>query len=490
MEHLRFNLNGAWVEERAVSPTTTLLRYLRDHRHQTGTKEGCAEGDCGACTVAIAELDQRGEPTWRAVNSCLVLLPMVQGKHVVTVEALKQGEQYHPAQVAMAKALGSQCGYCTPGIVMSMFEATYRADLDAPWKLDDQLCGNLCRCTGYRPIRDAAKAVAGSCPADAFKQALRGATPQSMELRYEAAGQRFVTPTTLTQLWDELDAHPDARFVVGGTDLSLEVTKKFAVLPKLVSLEGLSALKKLAVLPDGGVRLGSGASISDVEAFSATRLPSLHRMVRYFGARQIKHRGTVGGNLCTASPIGDLAPALISLGATAVMEGRGSERRVPLEQFFVGYRKTALAPNQLHTAVEVPAVPPSARAVSYKVSKRRELDISAVSAGLYVDTDAQGVVTVARLAFGGMAATPKRASNTEKALVGQRWSATSVDAAARLIATDFTPMSDHRGSAAYRSLVAANLLRGFFDETSEQKQPELSARHAATVQSATEVRHG
>jgi xanthine dehydrogenase small subunit len=466
-----------------------LLRWLRDRRNLTGTKEGCAEGDCGACTVAVAELGSDGQPTWRAVNSCLVLLPMVQGKHVVTVEALKQADQYHPAQIAMAKALGSQCGYCTPGIVMSMFEATYRKDMDAPWKLDDQLCGNLCRCTGYRPIRDAAQAVAGTCPNDRFATALPAAKPQSMELKYEATQQRFATPTTFAQLWDELDAHPDARFVVGGTDLSLEVTKKFAVIPKLISLEGIAALKGVSEIA-GGFRLASGASISDVEDFSATRLPSLHRMVRYFGARQIKHRGTVGGNLCTASPIGDLAPALISLGATAVMLGRGGERRVKLEDFFVGYRKTALAPKEILSAVEIPAVPSSARAVSYKVSKRRELDISTVSAALYVDTDAKGVVTVARLAFGGMAATPKRASGAEKALVGQPWTAATVELAAKAIASDFTPMSDHRGSAPYRTLVAANLLRGFFDETSETRQPALSKRHAATVQSASEVRHG
>ncbi|MBL8916026.1 MAG: xanthine dehydrogenase small subunit [Archangium sp.] len=490
MEHLRFNLNGDWVEERAVSPTTTLLRYLRDRLNMTGTKEGCAEGDCGACTVAIAELNQNGEPTWRAVNSCLVLLPMVQGKHVVTVEALKQGEQYHPAQVAMAKALGSQCGYCTPGIVMSMFEATYRTDLDAPWKLDDQLCGNLCRCTGYRPIRDAAQAIAGSCPADSFKKVLPDAKPQSMELRFAHGGQRFATPSTLAQLWDELDAHPDARFVGGGTDLSLEVTKKFAVIPKLISLEGVESLRKIETLPDGSFRIGAGATITDLEDFSVTRLPSVHRMVRYFGARQIKHRGTVGGNLCNASPIGDLPPALISVGATAVIAGRAGERRMPLEQFFVGYRKTALGPKEILAAVEVPAVPESARAISYKVSKRRELDISTVSAALYVDTDAKGVVTVARLAFGGMAATPKRASGAEKALVGQPWNEANVAAAAKLIGSDFTPMSDHRGSAGYRALVAANLLRGFFDETSEKKQPALVGRHAATVQSANEVRHG
>ncbi len=489
MDRLRFNLNGAWVEETQLSPTTTLLRYLRDRRGLTGTKEGCAEGDCGACTVAVAERGADGRPAWRAVNSCLVLLPMLQGKFVLTVEALKQGDAYHPAQQAMAKALGSQCGYCTPGIVMSMFEATYRTDLDAPWKLDDQLCGNLCRCTGYRPIRDAAQAVAGSCPKDAFSQALEAARPESMALVYEANGQRFVTPTSFEALWDELDAHPDARFVVGGTDLSLEVTKRFATIPRLVSLEGLAALKGLTDTATG-YRLGSGATVAELEAFCAERLPSLHRMVRYFGARQIKHRGTLGGNLCTASPIGDLAPALLSLGATARIGGRAGERAVPLDQFFTGYRKTALGPRELLLGVEVPRVPATARSLSYKVSKRRELDISTVSAGLYVDTDAAGVVTVARLAFGGMAATPKRADQAEAALVGRPWSEATVAEAARHLASDFTPLSDHRGSAAYRALVAANLLRGFYDETKDTRQPPLAARHAATVLQAEEVRHG
>ncbi len=487
MEHLRFNLNGEWIEERQVSPTTTLLRYLRDRKNLTGTKEGCAEGDCGACTVAVAENDAAHGVSWRAINSCLLMLPMLQGKHVLTVEALKSGDQYHPAQVAMAKALGSQCGYCTPGIVMSMFEATYRKDLDAPWKLDDQLCGNLCRCTGYRPIRDAANAVAGSCPADAFSKAT---APTSMALQYTATNQRFTTPPSFDALWTELDAHPDARFINGGTDLSLEVTKKFAVIPKLISLEGIAELKGVSELAGGVVRLGSGATIAEVEDFTVKRLPSLHRMVRYFGARQIKHRGTVGGNLCTASPIGDLPPALISLGAIAVLKSKSGERRISLEQFFVGYRKTALQPKEILAAIEVPPPSSTARAVSYKVSKRRELDISTVSAGLYVDVNAAGVVTEARLAFGGMAATPKRAAGAEKALVGQPWSQASVDAAAKFIGSDFTPMSDHRGSAGYRSIVAANLLRGFFEETQDVRQPPLVGRHAATVQSSEEVRHG
>ncbi|MEW5740221.1 MAG: xanthine dehydrogenase small subunit [Myxococcota bacterium] len=484
MDHLRFNLNGTWVTERAVPPTTTLLRYLRDVKGLPGTKEGCAEGDCGACTVAVAEAGADGKPRWRAVNSCLLLLPMVQGKHVVTVEALRAPDgAWHPAQEALARALGSQCGYCTPGVVMSMFEATYREDLDQPWKLDDQLCGNLCRCTGYRPIRDAAQKIAGACPKDRFT----ACAPESMELHYQAGGQRFVTPVTFDALFDELERHPDARFVVGGTDLSLEITKRFVAPPKLVSLEGLAPLRVLEESA-AGFRIGAGVPISELEAWSERRLPSLHRMVRYFGARQIKHRGTVGGNLCTASPIGDLAPALMSLGASAVLRGRAGERTVALEDFFVGYRKTALSPGELLAAVLVPRVPDSARAVSYKVSKRRELDISSVSAGLYVEVDAKGVVTLARLAFGGMAATPKRASAAEAALVGQPWTEASIERAAQALSKDFTPLSDHRGSKEYRALVAANLLRGFFDETKDVKQPRLAPGHAATVQAGAEVR--
>ena len=488
MNFLRFNLNGTWVEEGHVSPTTTLLRYLRDRKHLTGTKEGCAEGDCGACTVAVAEREPDGTMQWRAVNGCLLFLPMLQGKHVVTVEALKSADAYHPAQVAMARALGSQCGYCTPGIVMTMFEATYRSDLDAAWKLDDQLAGNLCRCTGYRPIREAAQAVAGSCPSDGFSAALAQAHPEPMALQLETRTQRWVTPGTFAQLWDELDAHPDARFVNGGTDLALEVTKRFKVLPRLVLLEGLDALCTTSQTADG-FRIGAGVTLSELERFSADRLPSLHRMLRYFGARQVKHRGTVGGNLCSASPIGDLAPVFLSLGATAVIASRAGERRVPLDTFFTGYRQTVLQPKEILAAVELPRLPPTARAIAYKVSKRRELDISTTSAAFVVEVDAHGVVTTARLAYGGMAATPRRATFTEAALLGRPWSRDAVTAAAANLARDFQPMSDHRGSATYRSLVARNLLLGFFLETREVHQPALQPHHAATVQ-APEVRHG
>ncbi len=481
MERLHFFLNDQPVEETGLSPTTTLLRYLRERAHLTGTKEGCAEGDCGACSVAVLEHDGQGVPALRAVNACLVLLPMVQGKRVYTVEALKDGGRYHPVQEVLARELGSQCGYCTPGVAMAMLEACHRRDLDEPWKLDAQMCGNLCRCTGYRPIRDAARQVAGARPEDRFARALTETQPGPMDLRYQAGAQRFFTPGSLEELWDVLDAHPDARFVVGGTDLSLEVTKRYAEPPLLVSLEGLAELRVLE--PRGaGHRMGATVRLTDLEDYARAASPPLERMLRYFGSRQIKNRATVGGNLCTASPIGDLAPVLLALEAEVVLRSRGGERRVSLDDFFLGYRRTALGRGEVMAYVDVPAQPEGSRALAYKVSKRRELDISGVSSGFRVVVDGAGRVAEARLAYGGMAATPARARRTEAALVGQPWSEASVEAALARLDEDFQPLSDHRGSAWYRAQVAKNLLRGFFHETLSTPMPRLVDGHSATVQ--------
>jgi len=311
MNALRFYVNDHLVEESAVSPTTTLLYYLREKLGLFATKEGCNEGDCGACTVAIVDAMAPGGPKFRAINSCLVLLPMVQGKRVYTAEGLATGDDLHEVQKRLAEGFGSQCGYCTPGVVMSMFEAAYREDLDEDWKLDDQMCGNLCRCTGYKPIYDATKAVAGTRPEGRFRDVLEKAEASPMTLTYEHGAQRYFTPDSFEALWDVLEDHPTARLVSGGTDLSLEVSKQFKILPLLVSVEGLDALRRLAV--DGDTLfIGATARLADVEDVTAERWQPIHRMLRFFGARQIKNRATIGGNLCTASPIGDMGPILVA----------------------------------------------------------------------------------------------------------------------------------------------------------------------------------
>lgn len=482
MESLRFRINGNEIEERDVSPTMTLLQYLRQSLSLTGTKEGCAEGDCGACTVVVIDPDAPGGAQYRAVNSCLVLLPMLQGKSLYTVEGIKSQTAPHPVQKALVEALGSQCGYCTPGIIMSMFEAHYRADLDEAWKLDDQMCGNLCRCTGYRPIMDATRAIAGQCPDDTFAQTLHTTAKQSMALHYTHGEQRFLTPPDFATLWDQLDAYPGARFVCGGTDLSLEVTKQFKELPLLLSLEGIDELRGITS-DETGMRIGATTPLSDIEAATKDAFPSIERMLRFFGARQIKNRGTIGGNICTASPIGDMPPVLLSLGAIARLRSRSGTRDIPLDDFFVGYRQTALQEKEILDSIWVPALSASddIRCCAYKVSKRQELDISTVSAGLFVRLDEQGNVSEARFVFGGMAATPARAAQTEQALIGKPWDEDHLEQALTHLTDDFTPISDHRGSAWYRETVAANLLRGFLLETASNPQPRLPYRPTGTV---------
>jgi xanthine dehydrogenase small subunit len=479
MSTIRFFLNDRPVEAVDQPPTTTLLNFLRA-RGWTGTKEGCAEGDCGACTVAIVDAEAPGGPRFRAVNGCLVLLPMVQGQRVYTVEGLRRGGVYHPVQEAMVEAMGSQCGYCTPGVVMSLFEACYRDDLDRPAKLDDQLCGNLCRCTGYRPIRDAAVKIAGLRPDDSFRAALAEA-PGERGFVSDAPGQFFATPTTEAALWQALAEHPGAKFICGGTDLSLAVTKRFEALPEVISLEGLPGLRTIGRRDDGGWRIGATALLADLEAATEGALEPLHRMLRFFASRQIKNRATIGGNLCNASPIGDLAPVLLALDAELELRSAAGSRRVDIDRFFLDYRRTALAPGEILAAIEIPPLGAGALASSYKVSKRRELDISAVAAAFVVEIGEGGVVTTIRAGYGGVAATPVRASHFEAAIRGRPWTRASVEAAILALADDFTPIDDHRASAWYRRTLAANLARGFFLETAEGPRPDLPQRPSGTV---------
>ena len=486
---ISFFLNDRPIQVSGLSPTLTLLRYLRDHEGMRGTKEGCAEGDCGACTVALLEAssDPQGALSYKAMNSCLMLLPMVDGKRIYTVEGLKDKGEYHPIQEAMVSRLGSQCGYCTPGVVMSLFEACYRDDLDEPWQVDDQLCGNLCRCTGYRPIQEAAQAVAGLRPDDRFSARLKSTSIDAQEpsipheLIAEGEGRVFMAPTSLDSLWTQWSAHPDALLIAGGTDLALMITKRFEHPRALISVAHLQELQGMSL--EGDVwSVGAGEPLSSVEARARDLSPPLERMLRFFGARQIKNRGTLGGNLCTASPIGDTAPVLLALGASVVLRSAEGERTLPLDSFFTGYRLTALKPQELVTRVLIPIPQPHELCRSYKVSKRQELDISTVSSAFWISRDpATHLITDARLAYGGVAATPTRALQAERALIGQPWAMDTIERAVEALDDDFTPLDDHRGSAWYRTTVAQNLLRGFALEVDGGEAERLPYRPTATV---------
>lgn len=487
MDCVTFHVNGREATLRDVSPTTTLLQYLRGPMRLPGTKEGCAEGDCGACTVVVLDAQAPGGPRWRAVNSCLLLVPLLHGKQIFTVEGLREkpgDEGLHPVQRALVDALGSQCGYCTPGVVMSMVEACHRPDLDAPWKLDDQMCGNLCRCTGYRPIMEATTEIAGLRPTDRLSSALGEAAQPQPSLDYSTdsarGAQRFWIPTSWDALFEVIASHPEHRFIQGATDLGLDVTKHSTHFEALISLQGLDELR---VLETGGPRwsVGAGVKLADLEDATDNALPPVARMLRFFGSRQIKNSATVGGNVCNASPIGDLPPVFLALNATFVARGANGERAVPADDFFTGYRTTALQAGEILARIEFDAPDASSRFASYKVSKRREMDISAVAAALRVEVNEQNIITQARFVYGGMAATPARAHSAEAAAVGSPFAEATFEACAAAIASDFTPMSDHRGSAWYRSTVAANLMRGFYLDVSGTPMPRLSDRPSGTV---------
>jgi len=479
-EHLEFWLNNERVVEAEALGTTTLLRFLRDRQTLTGTKEGCAEGDCGACTVVVVEDDAAGKPTFRSVNSCLVFLPMLQGCTVYTVEALRDWSQaredplsgYHPVQSAMVDTRGSQCGYCTPGIVMSLFEACYRDDIDRDGALEEQLCGNLCRCTGYRPIHEAGERVGGLSPADRFSEQLCSVPNDDRALRYSHTRQQYLQPTTLEALWAARRDHPEAELVAGGTDLALQVTKQFKHFDAVIGLEAIKELRSLERLPHGW-RIGAGVRLTQMQEALGERLPAIEKMLRVFGSRQIRNRATLGGNLCTASPIGDMAPVLLALDAQAVLAGPNGSRKVALSDFFQSYRVTAMTDEEILLAVEVPDPPANAFSTSYKVSKRRELDISTVAAGMLLDLDEWGAVSTIRLAYGGVAATPLRVMKTEAALMGKPWTRETVEAVMPVLNAEVTPISDHRGSARYRSLLATNLLLAFFLESENTESSQL-----------------
>jgi xanthine dehydrogenase molybdopterin binding subunit/xanthine dehydrogenase small subunit len=461
-----FTLNGRRIPVEGAAPTTTLLDFLRANG-LTGSKEGCAEGDCGACSVALVERDAAGRPAYRAFNSCIALLPQMAGRELVTVEGLsQQGGPLHPVQSAMVDHFGSQCGYCTPGFVMSLFEGYYRRDCKGPCEMSDQLGGNLCRCTGYRPIRDAALAALaarGSGAPDPFAERLGApvAAPAPVEHRGEAG--RFLRPGSLAQLFTALRDNPGATLVAGATEIGVDVTKKARDFPVLASVESVPELTAI-VRTDSHWRIGAGATLTAVQEALGGEHPSLDKMFGVFASRQIRNRATLGGNLATASPIGDGAPALLSLDASLVLASPAGRRTVELCDFFTAYRKTLLSPGEIILEILLPHFDAGKglvrRSDFLKVSKRRELDISIVAAAFSVDADAGGTVRRARLAYGGVAATPARARKAEKALVGRKLGEAAADVAAAL-AGEFSPISDVRAQADYRAGLIVSLWQKF-----------------------------
>ncbi len=420
------------------------LDFLRE-RGLSGTKCGCNEGDCGACTVLLVEAD--GPP--RAINSCLALVHSLAGREILTCEGLgglagPAGDGLHPAQQAMVDGNGSQCGYCTPGFVCSMAEATARGVTGDPGKVADQLCGNLCRCTGYRPIRDAAAEL----PVVPLPTSSPGsATPPGTA--------SYHTPTTLADALALKQQHPGVEFIAGATEIAVLINKRDQRPERLISLEHVAELRHLGKT-ESHWQLGAAVPMTDIEAALDGEYPALDELFRLFASRQIRHRATLGGNLVTASPIGDAAPVLLALDATLVLSSHDGERRVPLAEFFTGYRETVLQPGEILRSILVPRDLPG-RCRFLKVSKRREMDISTVAAAFRLVTDESGTITEARLAYGGVAATPVRARRTEAALVGLPLDEAASPAVLDTLASEFEPLSDLRGSAGFRQLLIRDL---------------------------------
>ncbi|MFT4047433.1 MAG: xanthine dehydrogenase small subunit [Solimonas sp.] len=456
---IRFLLDGRPVEAAGVAPTRTLLQYLREDLGCTAVKEGCAEGDCGACTIALgeADADADGGVRYRAVNSCIRFLPTVDGKAVVTADGLPAADgTLHPVQQAMVDHHGSQCGFCTPGFVMSLYALYQRQPSPTRDTVVEALAGNLCRCTGYRPIIDAGLRM-GDAPPPAPDGIAGALTRIRRDATLELPG--FCAPRTVAELAARYAAQPDALLLAGGTDVGLWVTKHLRELPPMLYLGEIAELQTIAETGDG-LRIGAAVALSDAWPALVARHPPLAGLARRFASRPVCNSGTLVGNVANGSPIGDSMPALLALDARLELRRGDEARTLALREFYLGYQKKALRRGEFVVAVTVPPLPAGWRLASYKLAKRYEQDISAVCAAFAVEVKDERIVA-ARIAYGGMAAIPARAKRAEAALVGKSFDEAMFAAAANALAEDFKPLSDMRASAAYRLQGAQNLLRRF-----------------------------
>ena len=482
---LCFRFRGRNVVLDRFSPRLTVLDWLREDALARGTKEGCNEGDCGACTVVLARL-RGGRLRYEAVNACILLLGQVDGAELITVEDLAVGGVLHPVQQAMVDLHGSQCGFCTPGIVMSLFAAYHSGAPATVASLNDQLAGNLCRCTGYRPILAAGLATCdGAPPTTSRRRPTNGRrrSPRSPTGRDLFAGDEarfFAAPASLDSLADLTTRFPDATLVSGATDVGLWITKQLRDVSRVIWLGRVAGLDAVGEAADGSLSLGATVSLLDAAPHLAAIHPDLGELMRRFGSVQVRTSGTVGGNIANGSPIGDLAPALIALGARVVSRKGATTRTLPLEDFFIAYGRQDRAPGEVVTAIEAPRLRGNQCYRAFKITKRFDEDISAVTLGALLDLDGRRIAG-ARIAYGGMAATPKRAASAEAALHGA-----SLDdpdawgAALAALAIDFTPLTDMRATAAYRMTAARNVLMKTLIEIAGSGAPtRLGAVHAA-----------
>lgn len=479
-QKIRFLMGNEPRELSVSDPTMTVLDYLRGPERRFGTKEGCGEGDCGACTVVLGRLSN-GRLRYEAVNACIQFLPTLDGAQLLTVEDLKQPDgTLHPVQQAMVETDGSQCGFCTPGFVMSLF-ALYQGGSNPPGRqvIDDTLAGNLCRCTGYGPIITAAQQMhaLGDRVSERFQRLMKETATQltaisDQETLCVGEGERrLYAPATMDALADLVVAHPDAQILAGGTDVGLWVTKHLRELKTVIYLGRVADLARKTET-ETAIEIGAGATYSHAMDLIARHYPDMGELFRRLGSVQVRNAGTIGGNIANGSPIGDSPPPLIAAGATLHLR-KGAERRsLPLEDFFIDYGKQDRQPGEFVEGITLPKPTPATRFRTYKISKRFDQDISAVCAAFSLRVE-EGRVTHIRIAYGGVASIPKRASHAERCLDGAEWSEVSVASAIKALEQDFQPITDMRASAGYRRTIAGNLLRKFFIETS---QPDVATR--------------